>query len=440
MTFSHYPNGFKGGLSVRGIPVLNSYGGNVYWVDSGSALAGQGTFERPMTTLDAAVALCTANNGDIILIKPGHAETLTAADQIDLDVASIGVRGLGSGTDMPTFTYTVAAGEITVGADNVTIEGIRCISSVTAVLKGINVEDGVDYTTIRGCVFGVEAGGTDEFNATIYFENNNTGALIEDNLIDMQLGGAVQAIHLDADTEGMTIRKNTIRGDYSTACISGDTTLSTEILIEDNLLINGTAGDINAQPVIELLTGTTGTIRNNHCVADVSTPADAIVADTCFLFGNQYSETAAAAALDLPLKPEHLVQVAIKNQALDAADDLFDINTGNVICYALYATCEVDGTGTPVISLQLDADTGSDEVLATGIDIAAVNVDDTITITNGAIAINDAGADTAVMSPIILRPGVVESVLDSGSSGNGVLKWHLVWAPLDSGATVTDAA
>jgi hypothetical protein len=266
--------------------------GNVFYVDSGVAASGDGSSPAlAVSTLDAAVALCTANNGDKIIVLPGHAETLIAADQIDLDVAGIRVIGLGVGATRPTFTYTVAAGEITVGADNVTIENIRCVSSVTAVLKAINVEAGVDYTTIRGCEFTVEATGTDEFNATIYFEDNNTGFLVEGNTIHMGLGGAVAAIHMDADTSYGQIIGNYITGDYSTACIVGDTTLSTNILIKGNLLVQGVGGNIGTEPAIELLTNTTGIIADNYIVCNVAAPANSIVADQCFLFENYYTET-----------------------------------------------------------------------------------------------------------------------------------------------------
>lgn len=134
------------------------------------------------------------------------------------------------------------------------------------------------------------------------------------------------------------------------------------------------------------------------------------------------------------------IQVAIKNQAIDDSDDLFDVDVGNVKIWALYATCEVDGDQSPVISLLLDADDGVNVVLATGANIAAVNTDDTITITNSVVAINDAGAAAITMAPFECKPGVIESVKDSGTSGAAVLKWHCVWSPLVTGATVAAAA
>jgi len=291
MPISNFPNGFSKGVNVQGLPLLNTYGGNVFWVDSGAGSDGnKGTFDRPFATLDYAVGRCTASNGDIIMIKAGHAETLSAADAIDLDVIGISVIGLGTGSLRPTFTMDNAAGEITFGADNILLENVIVNASVTAVLKAINVEDGVNYATIRGCTFGVDAAGTDEFNHTISFANNNTGCVVEGNTIDMGIAGAVAAIILDADTDKVVIQNNIIRGDYSTANIMGDTTLSTNVLIQNNLLENGIGGDLNAQPCIELLTGTYGTIANNYIVCNLATKVASIVADTCLLFENYYNE------------------------------------------------------------------------------------------------------------------------------------------------------
>ena len=225
---------------------------------------------------------------------PGHTETLTTADQIDLDVAGISVIGLGNGTDRPTFTYTVAAGEIVVGADNVLIENIVCNSSVTATLIAIDIEDGVDYCTIRNCQFGVDLEGTDEFNNTIVLKNNNTGCVIENNLIDMDIAGAVNGILLDADTARTVIRNNVILGDFSTANIFADTALSTDLLIQGNILVNGEGGDLGTEPNIELITNTTGIITDNYCVCNVASDDAAVVGDAMMNFNNQYSETVGA--------------------------------------------------------------------------------------------------------------------------------------------------
>lgn len=304
MTNTSYSQRFNS-VEIAGVPILQTHPGEVFWVNNSTVLpkkgrggsnGNKGSYLSPFATLDFAVGRCTASRGDIIMVMPGHAETLSAADAIDLDVVGVSVIGLGNGTNRATFTMDDAAGEITVGANNVTIENIIVNASVTVVLKGINVEAAVNNVTIRGCTFGVDIAGTDEFLHTISFENGSTDSLIENCTIDMGIGGATAAIIADADTDKLVIQNNVIRGDYGTACIVGDTTLSTQIMIRGNILVNGVGGNLNAQPGIELLTGTTGIISDNYIVCNLTTLAASVVADTCLLFENYYNEDISGAA------------------------------------------------------------------------------------------------------------------------------------------------
>ncbi len=299
MGLTNFPNG----VSSFGTPIIGNtrsdiHTGNTFWVDSGntdSADGGDsGTYSAPFATIDYAVGRCTANNGDVIYVKEGHAETISTADQIDVDVAGVSIIGLGNGTDRPTLTYTVAAGEVAVGADNVLIENIVFTSSVTAVLIAVDIEDGVDYCTIRNCQFDAEAANTDEFNVSINMVNNNTGCVVENCLIDMELGGAAQGIFMTADTKNTVIRNNRIQGDFSVGCISNDTTACNEILIQGNILQNGDGGGIGTVAAIVLLTASTGIIADNYIMTNVASDDAAVTADACVLFNNQYSETVAS--------------------------------------------------------------------------------------------------------------------------------------------------
>ena len=92
---AQYPNGFTDGVTIRGVPVLNTYSGQIWWVDSAGAQIGDGKFNRPFATIDTAIN--HASEGDTILVKAGHTETITAAAGIDADVAGISIIGLGQG-------------------------------------------------------------------------------------------------------------------------------------------------------------------------------------------------------------------------------------------------------------------------------------------------------------------------------------------------------
>ena len=106
MPISNYPNGFANGVNIRGVPVLNTYGGNVFWVDSGAGSNGnKGTFDRPWATIDYSIGKCTASNGDVVMVKPGHAETL-AAD---------GLQGIGESLPGPIIPTQPANPRLTTG-------------------------------------------------------------------------------------------------------------------------------------------------------------------------------------------------------------------------------------------------------------------------------------------------------------------------------------
>jgi microcystin-dependent protein len=139
---SNFPNGFANGIVIRGVPVLQTNPGKVFWVSNVTTglLAGQrggsdgnrGTFDAPFATINYAVTQCTAGRGDIIFVKPGHAETVSTAAAIALNVAGVALIGLGRGSARPTLTWSTAASTITVAASNVTVHNFLFVGSAAS--------------------------------------------------------------------------------------------------------------------------------------------------------------------------------------------------------------------------------------------------------------------------------------------------------------------
>lgn len=135
MPLSNYPNGFLNGVTIRGMPILNTYSGNVYYVNSATGSNGNpGTINEPYASINGAIAGgVTASNGDIVLCMPGHAETLAAATEVALSKAGMAIIGLGMGSLRPTLTFTAVASNIPVTASNITMKNFLMISTrVTA--------------------------------------------------------------------------------------------------------------------------------------------------------------------------------------------------------------------------------------------------------------------------------------------------------------------
>jgi hypothetical protein len=158
---SNYPGGFNN-VTIRGVPITQSHPGQVYWVSNATpTLPGQvggsdgnpGTFNAPFGTLEYAISSCTANRGDIIFIKPGHAETISSATALAFDVAGVAIVGLGAGTKRPTFTLgTAATTTIAVSADNISILNCRFIGNFLSITSAFTVAAAA-YFTIDNCSF-----------------------------------------------------------------------------------------------------------------------------------------------------------------------------------------------------------------------------------------------------------------------------------------------
>jgi len=124
--------------------------GNIFWVHhSGSATGGYSP-AAPITTLDAAVNLCTANQGDVIFLMPGHAESVSSATGCVIDVTGVKIIGLGQGYERPTLTLDTAnTATISINAQSVWMENVLIISNFLSVAKAITVGTAGDGLTLK---------------------------------------------------------------------------------------------------------------------------------------------------------------------------------------------------------------------------------------------------------------------------------------------------
>lgn len=263
MPITRFPNGFQYGVSLRGINVLATHAGNVFWVDSAvGADSGDGIENQPFATLDYAVGRCTASNGDIIILKPGHAETIIADSGVDIDVAGVTVIGVGNGAARPTFTFTTAvAADFKLAANDTYVENILFVAGIDALTGPIEIS--ADGCSLVGCEYQDDDSNNYETTDVIvtastplrmlidgfkYIHDGGSGGTQNQSVI--QLNGADKAI----------IRNCWLVADSGTGVIE-DATTSDQILVE-NCVVEST----NASPVVGiLLTATTsGTMRNVH--------------------------------------------------------------------------------------------------------------------------------------------------------------------------------
>jgi hypothetical protein len=252
--------------------------GNVFYVNSATGadavgVAGSNS-NQPFDSVDYAIGRCTANNGDVIIVMPGHAESFTAADGFDADVAGITIIGLGSGTDMPEFTFAATDATVAVGAANVTFVNLRFIAGISNIAAGIVIEAAGDNFTMIGCEVPEPGTATFEF-ATFIDAASGADNIIIDGMDYRHLaitpGDADHFIELGAGiNKGVRIINSDIRGEFLVAAIWSDKA-DTHVLIDNSIIVNAT----NGQHAIEFTGAATGLIRNTS----VSTDAQATAVD-----------------------------------------------------------------------------------------------------------------------------------------------------------------
>jgi hypothetical protein len=254
---------------------VNKYAGNIWYVDSGASGAtdavGYGANpDKPFATIHYADTQCTASNGDVIVVAPGHTEDVSSAGAIDLNTIGVTIIGQGAGRLRPTITFSVDTGDINIDAANVTIENIHIdLTGVDSVNAALDV-NAADFT-LRGCEV-LMADGTGQADSFIVTDANAHRMVIENNIIRSPNAGADDAIEIVGASDGMIIRGNFIYGDFNNAPIFNDTgSVATNVLIENNFLQNDQTGD----HAIELKSAVTGIARNNILVTDaIATAAD----------------------------------------------------------------------------------------------------------------------------------------------------------------------
>ncbi len=247
--------------------------GKIWYVDSNVSSAGSGTsWTSAYATVDEAInkvsADAGASRGDVIKVAEGHAESGIVADLFDADVAGITIKGMGSGSLMPTFTFAHADTTIAVGAANVTFKNLRFVAGITSITMGISIEAGGDNFAMIGCIFPKPTTAGWEFLDSIDVADGGNDILIYGCEAYNDEAGAAPAHFIDAGngTAGPTrlqIVSCIIKGDFSVSAIWSDEPCD-EAYIAYNTITNHTSG----QHCIEFTDAGTGAIAFNSLFTD----------------------------------------------------------------------------------------------------------------------------------------------------------------------------
>lgn len=304
MTITAFPNG----VSSFGVPVLGGGSivttGSIFFVDSatGSDTNAGTDPSSPLATIDAAVGKCTANKGDHIVVMPGHAESISAAGGLTLDVAGVTIVGLGKGNNRPTITLDTAnTADIDVTTADVRIENVIFSANFADIVECFDLS-AAGFTLVN-CAFretAVNMNFVDIIKTTTTDNECDRLTIINCEVIGVDVANDA-LIEVNGDLDSLTfvgnyVRLGTADGEAVIMCATGKDL--TNIVALDNVIYRlNTTGDIFIQSDTTANSGIVG--RNLVAHADTlgEIPIDC---DGAYLFENYASGVTSASGYLLP--------------------------------------------------------------------------------------------------------------------------------------------
>lgn len=314
---SSYPFGIGSGFSVRNVPILQTHPGRVFWLSNNTTglLVGQrgggdgnkGTFDSPFGTLAYAISRCAANRGDIILVKPGHAENVSDATTLAANIAGVAVVGLGTGTNRPTFTLDTAnTATIPVSAANISFQNCRFIANFLSIAALFTLSTAKNFT-LQNCELKDTSGVLNFLNIIKSTGAANTvdGLTATDNIWNGLGTTSVNTFCLSAnDIDSLVLKNNNIKLARTVdaailAVISAG--VLTNLDCDNNRAYSAQTAQANGSLINVGGTTSTGWVTNNK-VQTLSTTGDKLFTTTVGLaaYNNLVSGVVGASGFLIP--------------------------------------------------------------------------------------------------------------------------------------------
>ena len=319
LPFSNYPAGFANGVTIRGVPIAQTHPGKVWWLSNATTLlkgqrggsdSNRGTFDSPFSSLAGAITAIAADSGasrgDILFVKPGHAESITSSTALTLSVAGLAIVGLGTGNNRPTITISTAnTATINVSAANVSVQNCIFTANFLSIAAAFTLTT-AKWFTVQNCLFQDTSSVLDFLNCI-----KSTGAAnTVDGLsvTDCQWFGtgttSVNSMVLIADANiDVTMLRNRVvleRTADASILLTVTTGASTNIELGDNVVISKQTATTNGS-LAALNASSTGVVYRNYA-GTLVTAADKLFTTTVgvFPYENRVSGVVGATGFVIP--------------------------------------------------------------------------------------------------------------------------------------------
>lgn len=318
MPLSNFPAGFANGIVVRGVPLVQAHPGKVFWVGNSTVMGdGQnvtasngnpGTIRQPFATIAGAISNCTAGRGDIIFVKPGHTESVSAAAGLVLSKAGIAIIGLGVGSQRPTITLDTAdTATITVTANDVTVSNIlfkanflniaTCFAIANAQVATGFCVDGCEFrdnSVILNFVSCVTVGTTANIADGLTLINNRVNAAILTTVPAAQTFLVTASIIDRLNVSGNTVIYPKLLNDTATLIAAGALNLTNATII-GNRSFRPSTSTTGGNLISSSSTACSGIVADNYDAHLDATGGLMIATGTKFAFFRNFSMITGAA-------------------------------------------------------------------------------------------------------------------------------------------------
>lgn len=262
---------------------------------------------RYFATLATAIAATTASRGDVILLAPGHTETISSATALNLNVAGIKIVGLGVGSMRPTFTLDTAnTSTITVSANSVSVENCIFIANFLNIATLFTVTTATDFRLLNCDIRDTSASlnfvGIVSLSTTL---NAADGLTLDGNKITgLATTGAVYLLKPTGTNDRVLIQNNYYAQLSTNAAaiipVSAGKILTNFILLNNRVNLQNAAGTATGY-LITTDTAGTGFIDGNRFSALPTTPL-LVTAGRGYVYGlNLHTDQADTSGYTLPI-------------------------------------------------------------------------------------------------------------------------------------------
>lgn len=324
--YSVYGGGFANGVLIRGVPLVQTNPGRVFWVSNAAPGNGdkfqngsdgnKGSHNSPFATISYAISQARANQGDIIFVKPGHAETISAAAGLVLSMAGVSIVGLGQGSARPTITLDTAnTATITVTANNVTVSNFlfkanflniaTCFSIANAQVATDFTVDNCEFkdlSVILNFVSCVKVGTTANIADGLTLTNNRVNAAILTTVPAAQTFLVTASIIDRLNVSYNTVIYPKLLNDTATLVAAGALDL-TNAMIVGNKSFRPSTSTTGGNLISSSSTACSGLVADNYDAHLDNSAGLMIATGTKFAFFNNYSMVTGAADKSALINP-----------------------------------------------------------------------------------------------------------------------------------------